>query len=153
MYSLRDAPTDVREWLKWDVTFPVFLDDARSVFVSVKKDDWARFIYLPELMGQPFVTVFVYTYSGISDVKMKGMRMTHFDGYAWPDQYEQMVNAPILSPAEADYRRTLYWNPSLMTDKEGRATVTFINNSTSRNLRVSIEGFSSDGKPLTNNCE
>lgn len=129
---------------------PVFLDDARSVFVSVKKDDWARFLYLPELMGQPFVTVFVYTYSGISDKKTKGMRQTHFDGYAWPEEYEQLVNSPILSPAETDYRRTLYWNPQLKTDNSGKASVTFTNNSTSRSFSVSVEGFTAKGKPLTN---
>jgi len=150
MYSLNNVPVSVREWLKWDVTFPVFLDDARSVFVSVKKDDWARFLYLPELMGQPFVTVFVYTYSGISDKKTKGMRQTHFDGYAWPEEYEQLVNSPILSPAEADYRRTLYWNPQLKTDNSGKASVTFTNNSTSRSFSVSVEGFTTKGKPLTN---
>lgn len=147
-YMLTRLPKDVRHLLKWDVTFPVLLDDARSVFVSVKKDDWARFIELPEMMGQPFVTVYVYTYSNVSDKEINGMRKTHFDGYAWPEQYEQVENAALIAPAEADYRRTLYWSPSMKADASGKSSFKFTNNSTCRSFSVSLEGFTNDGRPL-----
>lgn len=44
-----------------------------------------------------------------------------------------------------DYRRTLYWNPSVTLDHEGCATVTLYNNSTPTFVQVSAEGWSKDG--------
>ena len=47
-----------------------------------------------------------------------------------------------------DYRRTLYWNPNVTLDENGRAEIEFFNNSTCRHLSICAEGLSHDGKPL-----
>ena len=53
-------------------------------------------------------------------------------------------------PAEpTDYRRTLYWNPNLQLDAEGRARVTFFTGSRPAQLTLSAEGMAPDGTPLT----
>ena len=49
-------------------------------------------------------------------------------------------------PREGDYRRTLYWNPELMPDKEGRATIQFYNNSRCRRPRISVNVLDADGR-------
>ena len=55
-------------------------------------------------------------------------------------------------PAEGqkDYRRTLYWNPDLQLDAEGRAAVTFFNGSRPATLTVEANGQADDGTLLTN---
>ena len=52
-------------------------------------------------------------------------------------------------PELKDYRRTLYWNPNLELDGNGRAEVTLWNNSFSTSITVSAEGISPEGKVLT----
>ena len=48
-----------------------------------------------------------------------------------------------------DYRRTLYWNPSLRLDENGRATVSFYNNSRRNQFNVSAQGITEKGLILT----
>ena len=50
---------------------------------------------------------------------------------------------------EDDFRRTLFWAPDVTADAEGRAEVSFWNNSTCRSIHVSAEGTAPDGTPLT----
>ena len=52
-------------------------------------------------------------------------------------------------PSLRDYRRTLYWNPNLELDENGRADVTLWNNSFSTSITVSAEGITPAGKVLT----
>lgn len=128
--------------------FPVFLDDAKSVYVSAKADDWKRFLISPQMEGRHYVTVFVYTYNKPLDKKMKGLRVTHYTGYSVPEEYSQMMTLGSPSTVGSDYRRTLYWNPDVPTGVDGRASIMFKNNSTCRYVTVSAEGFTRDGRPL-----
>lgn len=52
-------------------------------------------------------------------------------------------------PSLKDYRRTLYWNPNLQLDADGRASVTFYNNAQKTQLTVSAEGIGTSGKLMT----
>ncbi len=47
-------------------------------------------------------------------------------------------------PEENDYRRTLYWNPDLATDADGKAKIEFYNNATCRNMSVDAQGITAD---------
>jgi hypothetical protein len=47
-----------------------------------------------------------------------------------------------------DYRRTLYWNPNLILDDEGKADVTFFNNAKETKMKVSAAGLTTEGKPV-----
>lgn len=47
-----------------------------------------------------------------------------------------------------DHRRTLYWNPNVTTDKDGKAKIEFYNNSTCRLLVISAEGITKDGRAI-----
>ena len=49
-----------------------------------------------------------------------------------------------------DYRRTLYWNPNLKLDEEGRARVTLYNNSRTTQIEVEAAGQAADGTLLWN---
>ena len=49
--------------------------------------------------------------------------------------------------ANPDYRATLYWNPSIQTDANGKAIVTFYNTDKSTTIRAIAEGISPIGQP------
>ena len=51
----------------------------------------------------------------------------------------------VLPPME-DFRRTLYWNPNVKTDSEGKATIEFYNNSSCTEMFISAEGMTNDGR-------
>jgi hypothetical protein len=68
--------------------------------------------------------------------KMKGLSI--------PDEFY----SPDYSKTERtdfDYRRTLYWNPSLKPDADGKVSVEFYNSSNCKSLKFSAESISSDG--------
>ena len=74
----------------------------------------------------------------------RGIRKTWVDGYSEPAEFY----SPDYSKTprtDFDYRRTLYWNPSLKPNAEGKASVEFYNSSRCKSLKVSAESLSSDG--------
>lgn len=74
----------------------------------------------------------------------KGVRKTWLEGYSKVKEFYS-PDYRVL-PREEDYRRTLYWQPELMTDEQGRATVRFFNNSRCRRPRVTVNVLDSDGR-------
>ena len=72
---------------------------------------------------------------------VKGLRTTHIEGYSEViDFYHPQYNREII-PGEVDYRRTLYWNPCVELDEEGKAKVMFYNNGTCKYPTVNLERF------------
>lgn len=82
---------------------------------------------------------------GLRRSRVKGQRQTTFRGFSEvPEFYApEYPDGPIKG--DVDYRRTLYWNPSLTTDSSGEATVTFYNNGYSKQFVISAEGVTSQG--------
>lgn len=89
--------------------------------------------------------VFVETYpeNEIPTEAGRGIRKTWVDGYDEPSEF-YLPDYSVM-PAEQDYRRTLYWNPSLELDADGRAEVSFYNNGRCRTMRIDVEGVSGNG--------
>lgn len=73
----------------------------------------------------------------------RGTRFQTIEGYTVPEEFYNIDNVAVLD--NPDFRRTLYWNPLLVTDSEGKASVEFFNNSSCRNIRVSVQGVDSNG--------
>ena len=62
--------------------------------------------------------------------------------------YSPRYNAADL-PTDTDLRRTLYWNPSVKTDQEGHANVTFFTNSRPLQLLdISVRGIGKRGEMI-----
>lgn len=76
----------------------------------------------------------------------KSWRRTIFQGFNVPNTFH--MNDYSQMPPEADYRRTLYWNPDVKFDDNGEATVEFYNNSTCKRISISAEGITAEGKPI-----
>ena len=70
-------------------------------------------------------------------------------GFSAPEEFYQpdYSNKPL--PETKDYRRTLYWNPDLKLDDNGRAEFSFYGNGKQTHLSVKAEGLSNDGTLLT----
>jgi len=50
--------------------------------------------------------------------------------------------------SQADYRSTLYWNPNVITDSQGTATVSFFAADLPSRYRVEVEGVNEHGEPV-----
>ena len=120
---------------------PEQLEDVKSVYVSDDDLVWQRFIRSSRLGIYHPITVFVYSDTTPS-AQEKGVRNTYFEGFS-VDTYDMPGYAEL--PPISDFRRTLYWNPSVVADAEGKATIEFFNSSTCRRINVSAEGITPDG--------
>ena len=157
---------------QWRITYkgkhPLFVVDYEKVRGEVSLYDLLRLsaikaIYINEDMGiitqyaditkmSPMeisdyysCVVFIETYpDGKAPVEAgRGVRKTWIDGYSRPDEF-YMPDYSVM-PKEADYRRTLYWNPELKPDEQGHATAKFYNNSRCRRMKISAETLADDG--------
>jgi hypothetical protein len=50
--------------------------------------------------------------------------------------------------SQADYRSTLYWNPNVITDSQGTATVSFFAADLPGRYRIEVEGVTEHGEPI-----
>ena len=48
-----------------------------------------------------------------------------------------------------DFRNTLYWNPSVITDKEGKADVEFWTSDFRSDFEIRVQGITREGKPVS----
>lgn len=89
--------------------------------------------------------VFIETYPDgeIPAETGKGVRRTRLEGYSEVREFY----APDYStmPPGTDYRRTLYWNPSLTTDSEGTAAVRLFHNSRGGEVVVDAQTITAQG--------
>ena len=74
-------------------------------------------------------------------------RVTTVDGYTPPYAFyaPEYPDGPVAG--DIDYRRTLYWNPNVITDSIGQASVEFYNNSITEHFNVSAAGITPGGTP------
>jgi len=75
-------------------------------------------------------------------------RYINLHGSSMPAQF-YLPDYSQLSQVQ-DFRHTIYWNPSVKTDAQGKAKVEFFNNSTCEEMYISVEGMTEDGKVLVN---
>ena len=116
----------------------LWLDEVKSIYIVPGHPDNTN--------GN--VSIYVYLHTKFTTESQKGLRRTYFQGFNSPSTF-QMEDYSIVPPM-ADFRRTIYWNPNVQTDAEGRAHIEFFNNSTSQELYISAEGITPDGKILIN---
>ena len=82
--------------------------------------------------------------AGLPQPDFYGYRID-FQGLSDPDEFYRVDYSEDPLPEQGDYRRTLYWNPSLVTDSEGHVRVTFWNNGFTESIAVSAEGLTPNG--------
>jgi len=60
--------------------------------------------------------------------------------------YAPKYDDPKANTQIADLRSTIYWNPSVITDKDGNASFEYFNADAKGSYRVVVEGIGADGK-------
>ena len=66
-------------------------------------------------------------------------------GYRWPVEFYSPQYRDKSQKTRPDHRTTLYWNPKVETDANGKATVHFYASDISKRYLVTLEGVSNDG--------
>jgi uncharacterized protein YfaS (alpha-2-macroglobulin family) len=74
-----------------------------------------------------------------------GVRNSTIKGYAYTKEFYNPKYDGTILPDTKDYRRTLYWNPDVKTDRNGEATVVFYNNSSSSDIKIDAETVTNKG--------
>jgi len=120
---------------------------------DISSDEYGNFIRVTNPIMSPMemamcfsYVVFIETYpEGEVPVDgAKGVRKTWLDGYSAVSEFYS-PDYSMLPPAPDDYRRTLYWNPSVIPDENGNASIQFYNNSRCRNFSISAETVTPQG--------
>ena len=82
-----------------------------------------------------------------NEIRNLGRRSTTVKGFTRTVQFyaPEYPDGPI--EGNVDARRTLYWNPNVITDNEGHARVEFYNNSFTRRFTINAAGITASGIP------
>lgn len=76
----------------------------------------------------------------------RGKEYRHISGFTPQKKFYSPDYRKFDVPSEKDVRRTLYWNPNVVTDGEGEAHVVFFTNShEDQTLDITVRGISADG--------
>ena len=82
-----------------------------------------------------------------------GVRHTYCEGYSRVASFYHRDYSTDSLPDTTDYRRTLYWNPSVTTSVTGKAHITFYNNARTTRLHIRAEGLTRDGELIVYDSE
>lgn len=122
---------------------PVTMGEVKAIYITEAPNVWKRY-----LVGNAWAkignmaTVFVYTHK-MFRICPKNLRRTFFDGYSPAVEFYSPGYGEL--PSNEDFRRTLYWNPYVRTNKEGYVDLRICNTGTCRQLIISAEAITPDG--------
>ncbi|MBO4430429.1 MAG: hypothetical protein J5790_03710, partial [Bacteroidaceae bacterium] len=126
-----------------------FLDIVKSIYVvfnEMMSPTLGRWDYIDN--PRHLIYIYIYTHRIFSAESNKGIRRTYFQGFNKASTFKTEDYNVI--PPMADFRRTIWWQPDITTDAQGKAKVEFFNNSTCEEMYISVEGMTEDGKVLVN---
>jgi len=112
--------------------------------ITVCETEGTSILYWPNCTGHE-VVIFIYTYKNFHRrTTPTGIRTTRLDGYVYSKEFYN-PNYEFIQPNKMDYRRTLYWNPDVKTDKDGKASISFYNNSSCKKMNINAETVTENG--------
>jgi len=89
----------------------------------------------------------MHNITGSEDRYNLGKRITTFQGFSQSYEFYSPEYPQGAVYGDVDYRRTLYWNPNVITNDNGYAEIEFYNNSYSRKFKISCAGITAGGMP------
>lgn len=124
----------------------LYLESIKSIYINEESSTKLKYAD-PTLTMKDIdrygCVVFIETDPAMPLPPVKGTRRTVINGYAVPADFYHPDYS--VMPEEDDYRRTLYWNPDLVTGADGTARIEFYNNQTCRKMAVDAQGISAEG--------
>ena len=92
--------------------------------------------------------IIVYTKNGKAKPNNAFSSKHNIQGFSkLKEFYSPKYDVAIESHENPDNRSTIYWNPSVKTDKNGDATIIFYNSDTTKSFEVDIQAISQYGSP------
>jgi len=116
--------------------------------VLIVEDREITRLYYPLDEKEPVIVMIFFFKNGFQRKEPIGIRRTTFQGYSESKEFYSPFYHPGIPILESDFRRTLYWNPDVIIDDEGKAKVEFYNNSSCKKMIISTEGLSNNGTIL-----
>ena len=139
-------PTERRRWQRLEYIDKIYI----YTDYSPRREGDVRF----EQANQPSVDVMLVRYPDWSRRVTYLNRRYVLPGFALQeDFYHPDYHRNPPKEGQKDYRRTLYWNPDLQLDADGRAQITFFNNSQKTSIKVEAEGMTAEGVLLFNRVQ
>ena len=131
--------------------------------VDNKEDVFERMDYFQLPLDQlDNVTVNHYISSSMNDVfvvnltvkpgagnRDMALLITDVNGYYEARTFYAPTYLLSRERAKPDVRTTIFWEPEIVTDENGKATVTFYNADPKTTIRIGVEGLSSKGVPVS----
>ena len=97
----------------------------------------------------PEVNIVHYPHANGGQYPVYADRCLRLPGFALPAEFYSPDYSKHTPPNSVkDYRRTLYWNPNVTLDKDGKATITLYNNARTNQISVDAQGQAADGTLL-----
>jgi len=143
-----DSHNNLMDFFRYKI---IRLPSIKTIYINETlsaKCQYIRFLFPPpcfDIDSMFGCVIFIETYQeGQIPVEgAKGVRKTWLEGYS-PVKDFYSPNYSELPPVP-DHRRTLYWNPMVTPDENGKAKINFYNNSRCTNFSISAETVTSQG--------
>ncbi len=123
--------------------YKIFVDGAQinyQYFFSLANANISRIEVFDKLSGADDYIISIYTEASFpfnaQNYKFK------LRGYTLPLQFK----APSPTNKLPDYRSTIYWNPTISTDEQGKATFSFTTSDAEGKYLLTIEGITKEGE-------
>ncbi|RFZ94645.1 hypothetical protein D0C36_03630 [Mucilaginibacter conchicola] len=122
----------------------LYTDDIESV--EVLNGTHLGAVYGPLAAGGVFVVTTKKAKKGVYEKYKPGTFSYRIPGfYKAREFYSPRYDAPNINKQNKDLRSTIYWNPNILTDAQGKASVSFFNADTPGNYLVIMEGIDGNG--------
>lgn len=126
----------------------IWADEIKSVVIMHGRAKWQGFASDLTKVGTGDDAVFLYERPDYMYFQTKrGVDKRMVQGYTQPLPFAAPSYNGLDLPNDADLRRTLYWNPDVTTDEQGKATAVFFSNARPDvRLSISARGVTSAGQ-------
>lgn len=106
-----------------------FANEVSAVYFSTKSETLNKISAQPRSGEEITYTMFVYLNNDPELLKRKGKaKVVYFAGYNDDESFDGPDYRKRDLPDPEDFRRTLYWNPDVLADENGKASVLFYSN-------------------------
>lgn len=130
--------------------FTIFANEVSSVYIATERETLSKFRNYGVDSEKSTYVMFVYMNDDPELMKEKGKsHVVRFFGYSVDEDFPSPDYRKRELPDKRDFRRTLYWNPDVLADEEGKASVVFYSNSlTGVELGITARAVLPDGEIL-----
>ena len=150
-YTLMEMPDVVASKIPDSIRYKKHINIEHVKQISIYTDKDGREPYGHDQIHKSYTSDFIINYESFLNntyVPVYKGRRVNLLGYSPECEFYHPDYSKGVLPELRDYRRTLYWNPDVRTDNQGRAHIRFYNNANCRTIRISAESLSNDGQPL-----